>query len=345
MKKRIGVMSGALLALVSGVLLSASAHADSGNKIALVPGAPHPYFSPWSQAAADAKKDFKISTVDFKVPAERKLNMQAELLESLMSQGYNGFGIFPGDPAGINSTVQELASNGVPVISLSGCPLEPTKVLFCMGTDLTKAAFMQTQALIKAIGGKGKIVHLAGPLIDPNTKLRMSAVEAAVKQTNGAVTLETLADTDDQEKAEQRINALLGAQKGQLAGLIATGYVQSVVAAKALRSVGDKKIKLVGTDTDPVVMDGIKDGFVTGTLAQDVYGEGYIASYALNQLAGGKCVIKPDAPFQKTPTSSRFIDSRPVYVSSANLATYKDELKKNAAAIQSTFKQTYLSCK
>src|SRR6201988_1699130 len=48
----------------------------SENKIALIPGGPHPYFAPWEQAAADAKKDFNIAAVDFKVPTEGKLNLQ-----------------------------------------------------------------------------------------------------------------------------------------------------------------------------------------------------------------------------------------------------------------------------
>ena len=29
-------------------------------KLALVPGGPHPFFAPWEQAAADAKRDFNI---------------------------------------------------------------------------------------------------------------------------------------------------------------------------------------------------------------------------------------------------------------------------------------------
>src|SRR5579871_4391306 len=98
---------GAMLALVG-------AAEASNNKIALVPGGPHPYFAPWEQAAADAKKDFGIAAVDFKVPSDWKLSLQTELLESLMTQGYNAFGIFPGDAVGVNTTLEELSSNNAP---------------------------------------------------------------------------------------------------------------------------------------------------------------------------------------------------------------------------------------
>jgi hypothetical protein len=89
-------------ALLATALLAGSALA-SDNKIALIPGGPHPYFKPWEQAAADAKKDFGIASVDFKVPTDWKLNLQTELIESLVAQGYKAFGIFPGDAVGINS--------------------------------------------------------------------------------------------------------------------------------------------------------------------------------------------------------------------------------------------------
>ena len=196
MKNRPARMRWVLAAAVA--LLAANAEA-SNNKIALIPGGPHPYFAPWEQAAADAKRDFGIAAVDFKVPSEWKLNLQTELIESLMTQGYNGFGIFPGDAVGINSTIDELAANKAPSIALAGCAQDPTKAAFCLGTDVFNSAYLGTKALIKAMGGKGRIVHLAGLLVDPNTKLRMEAVEKAVKETNGAVTLiQHLTDTDQQ---------------------------------------------------------------------------------------------------------------------------------------------------
>src|SRR5579872_2811337 len=115
-------------------ILAGGAEASS-NKIALIPGGPHPYFAPWEQAAADAKKAFGIAAVDFKVPTDWKLNLQTELIESLAAQGYKAFGIFPGDAVGINSTISELKSNGMPAAALAGCAQDPTDAAFCLGTD------------------------------------------------------------------------------------------------------------------------------------------------------------------------------------------------------------------
>ena len=332
-------------ALGLGWALASSAAMASDNKIALIPGGPHPYFAPWEQAAADAKKDFNIAAVDFKVPTEWKLNLQTELIESLAAQGYTGFGIFPGDAVGINSTVSELVGSEIPAIALAGCAQDPTEMAFCLGTDVYNSAYIGTKELIKAMGGKGNVVHLAGLLVDPNTQLRMQAVEKAVAETSGAVTLlQTVADTDAQEAADQKINALLAAQKGDIGGMIATGYIPSVVASKSLRTLGDKRIKFVGIDDDPIVLDAIKDGFVAGTMAQNPYGQAYIGAFALDLLNSGHCVINDEAPWIKTPQTARFIDSGTMVINADNLATYKDDLKKITADIQGKFQSTYLSC-
>jgi ribose transport system substrate-binding protein len=335
------VLSSAAIALS----LAAGGALASNNKIALVPGSPHPYFAPWAQAAADAKKDFGIAAVDFKVPSEYKLSLETELMESLLSQGYNGFGFFPVDATGVNSTVDELASMNVPAVALAGCAKDPSKVAFCLSTDVYGSVYYATKSLIKAMGGKGKIVHLAGFTTDPNTKVRMQAVQKAADETNGAVTLlQTIPDTDSQEAGDQKINALLGAQKDQIDGMIGTGYVQSVVAAKALRNLGDKRIKFIGTDDDQIVLDAIKDGFVVGTIAGNPYGQGYLGAYSADLLAGG-CKVKADGPFIKTPLTDRFIDSGTILVTSDNVASYKDDLKKITLGIQKSFKDKYLTCK
>ena len=339
------VRTTALATLSLAMLTSATLASD--NKIIVMPGGPHPYFKPWEQAAADAKKDFGIAAVDFKVPSDWKLNIQTELIESLVAQGYKGFGIFPGDAVGINSTLSELkgAALSSDRFGRLRAEIRPTPH-FAWAPTVYHSAYLGTKELIKAMGGKGNVVHLAGLLIDPNTTLRVKAVETAVAETNGAVKLlQTVADTDAQEAADQKINALLAAQKNEIGGMIATGYIPSVVASKSLRTLGDKRIKFIGIDDDPIVLGAIKDGFVSGTMAQNPYGQGYVGAYVLDLLASGTCTVKADAPWIKTPQTAHFIDLGTLVINTANLTAYKDDLKKVTADIQSKFKGTYLTCK
>ena len=337
---------GMLTACLAGSLaLAPLAAVASDHRIALVPGGPHPYFAGWEPGLADAAKDFGIAKAEYQVPSEWKLERQTQLLESLAAQGTNAFGFFPGDAVGINSTLGELKASGIPSIAIAGCAKDPTSAAFCFSTDVSQAAYVGTKALIAAMGGKGAIVHVAGLLVDPNTTLREQAVKKAVDETNGAVTLlQTVGDTDNQEQGDQKINALLAAQKDKIGGIIATAYISSVVTATALRNLGDKRIKMVGIDDDKIVLEGIRQGFVAGTIAQNPYGQAYIGTYALDLLAGG-CTVKADAPWITTPQTAHFVDSGTVVVSADNVGTYAQDLKALTKKMQVTFKDTYLTCK
>ena len=156
-------------------LISSSVYAGGhgATKVALVPGGPHPYFAAWEQAGMDAVKDFGLSKADYRVPAEWDLSQQNELIESLVGQGYNAVLVFPGDAVGTNKILGELDDAGIPTAALAGCVEQPTQAKFCFGTDTGHSAYLGTKELIKALGGKGKIAHFTGFLVDPNTTLRI----------------------------------------------------------------------------------------------------------------------------------------------------------------------------
>jgi ribose transport system substrate-binding protein len=107
---------------------------------------------------------------------------------------------------------------------------------------------------------------------------------------------------------------------------------------------GDKRIKMIGIDDDPIVLQAIKDGYLQGTMAQNPYGQGYIASYVLKRLHEG-CTIKENAPFQETTQNKTFIDSGTLLINADNIDTYKDELKKIAKDIIGSFEAKYMTCK
>ncbi|MDQ0394185.1 sugar ABC transporter substrate-binding protein [Labrys monachus] len=330
----------AAAALLAGAL---PALAANDSKIALVPGGPHPYFAAWEQAGKDAAKDFGLGAADYKVPQKWELSTQNDLLESLVTQGYNAFLIFPGDPVGSVSTANELADTGAPVIALAGCLKDPSKAAFCLGTDTGNSAYLGAKQLFKALGGKKRIAHFTGFLVDPNTQLRIDAVERAAKEEGGQV-VQVIADIDAPEPAEEKINAYLAAHAGEVDGIISTAWVPSVVAANALRKIGDKRIKMVAIDHDQVVLQAIKDGFVTGTMLQNPYGQGYIGSFAADKLRNG-CTVKADAPFKTNALTNKFIDSGTVFVDASGVDNYISYMQGITKTLLADFQKTYLVCK
>ena len=330
------------IGLVMAAGIGAAGAADD-SKIGLVPGGPHPYFTAWEQAGKDAAKEFGLSGADYKVPQKWELSQQNQLLESMLSQGYNGFLVFPGDPVGSVSTVSEIVGNDAPVIAGAGCLKDPSEAAFCLGTDTGNSAYLGTQELLKTLGATKRIAHFTGFLVDPNTQLRIDAVEKAAKE-GGATVVQVIADIDAPEPAEEKINAYLAAHAGEIDGIVTTAWVPAVVAANALRKIGDKRIKMVGIDHDEVVLKAIKDGFVSGTMLQNPYGQGYIGTYALDKLRSG-CTVKADAPFKSNALTTKFIDSGTVYVAADAVDTYVESMQAITKTLFDGFEKTYLDCK
>ena len=330
---------------VGALALSAPALATDV-KVAMVPGGPHPYFASWEQGGKDAAKEFGVAAADYRVPAKWELGLQNQLIENLTAQGYNAFLIFPGDPVATNSPMADLQAAGIPSIATAGCTKDPSPALFCLGTAVDNSAYLGTKELIKAMGGKGTIVHFTGNLVDPNTQLRMDAVAQAVKETGGKVKLlQTIADIDrTPQEADEKINALLAARGKEIDGIVTTAWLPAVSSATALRRIGDKRIQMVGIDHDPVVLQAIKDGFVHGTMLQNPYGQAYIGTYVMEQIVGHGCKVNDKAPFKSVALTNRFIDSGTAFQGIDGVDTYQNAMKAVTAGLMTTFKATYLIC-
>jgi ribose transport system substrate-binding protein len=306
-------------------------------KIALVPGGAHPYFQPWKTTAAQAKTDFKLGDVTFNETSGWDQTKQNDVLKSLAAQGYNAFGVFGVSPENINSTFEDLKRQGFPVASLASCPAgDVDKADFCLSTDVEQAADKATQAAIQAMGGKGNLVHLTGNKVDSNTQRRIAGVQKAVDETGGKVkVLQVVTDIDkDLQTAQKAVADLLAAKGSQIQGIVNTAYNPAVASAEGVKQ-AKLPIKVIAIDDDKTILDGIKDGSVSGTVLQNPVGQALVGSYALMKLAGGCTMKQPGV----------VVDSGSFVVTKANVANYDADRQAKTAELRTAFDSQYLSCK
>jgi ribose transport system substrate-binding protein len=103
------------------------------------------------------------------------------------------------------------------------------------------------------------------------------------------------------------------------------------VGAEALAEIGDKRIKFVGIDDDPKVIQAIKDGYVTGTMTQSPYGQALVGLEALRLLKSGYTVKE----------GKYFIDSGSFMVSKENADSYAEIIKQNAMKLLENLEKDY----
>jgi ribose transport system substrate-binding protein len=295
--------------------------------IAVVVPAPSRYWNePWAAAAKEAadKGGFKAQFVGPPGSQVFNLTQQNALLDSLAAKGVNGFGIFPGDAQGSNAEIKKLSGRGVKTITVNGCTVDPTDALFCVSTNVGPAAKYQAEQLIEAIGGQGDIALLTSQTADTNTKLRIDAVKEAVAATGGKVKLvQTVTDPGTLQDAKSQISALLSARGKTLAGIMSTSENPSVAAATIFTDNAEyRRIKFIGAENSPQVMDAIEKGYITGTLFQNTYGMAYVAAYSLGKVIQDGCTVKPDAEFQENTQTKKLVEAGVLVVDKSNLDKY-----------------------
>lgn len=343
----------AAAAAVTLLTISACTPADNGNSgddggdssgggdlssvnVALVPGGAHPYFQPWIEGLEQAKEDFGLGETTFNETAEWNQSAQNDVINSLAANGYNAFGIFGVSPSDINETFQRLQDADVAVGSIASCPDDENLADFCLSTDTEEAAYQAAVATIEAIGGSGVIVHMTGNNVDLNTLRRIDGVDRAVAETNGAVTvLQHITDVDvDLATAQVAASDLLAASGSQINGIVTTAYNPAVASAEAIAESG-LPIQLVAIDDDQTILDGIRDGSVYGTVAQNPWGQAYVGSWVLAQLQSGNCTVADPGVI---------VDSGSFIVTQENVETYDEERRDFSEQVQQDFENEYLDC-
>lgn len=303
-------------------------------KFALVFGATHPYFEPMGPAAKDAARDFNIPEPTISAPQDWDQPQQNVVLDGLVARGYNGIALMTSEPVAGNDQITRMVDEGVHVITFGGPPDLPTKSYFTLATDVFESAYLGTKNLIEAMGEEGNIVHAAGMVVDTNTAIRMEGVEKAVSEHPDVQLIQTLADLDDFEAAQNDLSSLLAARGSEINGIISTAYVPSVVTANLIRELDMPEIKNVGIDSDPELLKAIEDGYATGTMSQNPYGQAYLSLYALKLFADGYTWKEGD---------HLFVDSGTFFINKDNLDSVDEEISRVTEDILETMVEKYFN--
>ncbi len=296
----------------------------------------HPVYAPIPGAIADAAKKYNISPVpEFTMPQKFDIVEQNAIIDSYVAKGFDGFAYQPDDPVAANQKIQELKDAGIPVVSIAGCPAQPSPSLFCLTTDTKDLAYQGAKHLFDAMGGKGNVVHFTGQPEDTNTKNSIDGVAAAAKEYPGIKLLQDVVGMDaGPDAAQTGVSNVMAAHKGEINGIISTSGIATDVIANELRKANITDIKYVGLNNFPVILDAIKDGYATGTMAQNVYAMGYLATLSLKLLTDG-CTYKG---------TDFYINTGLLYITKDNLATQAQELSNVTAGLEKDWKDKYFAC-
>jgi ribose transport system substrate-binding protein len=297
--------------------------------------APHPYITEVASGAERAERETGVKVLRTVGQQWTQENENINI-EALSTKGHKGFSIYPGDPAGANALFSQLKSRGQLVVAYGAEPNLPTPVPFLVATDIKGAAMAATEKLIEFMGGKGRILNVLETVTDINTKKRDDGIKEIVARHPGVEIIQTISDMIQVSEATTKIQSALAARANEIDGIIATGYNPTIAAAAVLtewhKTPSHRRIRFIGIDTGPTVLQAIRDGYIDATVAQNPPCHGYISCMLLTLMLDG----------WKPRNDYRFIDAGIVVVTKANIDTYAADLHKVTEAIAANLKISYL---
>jgi ribose transport system substrate-binding protein len=235
-----------------------------------------------AQAAAD---DYDVQ-LDWQGAADWDLATQTPLINAAVQLKPGGMVLVPTDPVGLIETVDDIVTDGIPVITVDGSLNEPVE-LQNIRTDNISAGAVAADALAESIGEQGTVLVIASfPGVAANAERVDGFAERMAEAYPDVVVLPTEYSESDQSTASQITAAAI--TDPDLKGIYTTLAPASAGAASAIQAAEKtSKVKLVAYDADPSQVEDLKRGVYEALVAQDPYGLGYDSVERIAKIIDG----------------------------------------------------------
>ena len=200
--------------------------------------------------------------------ADQDAATQISQIEQCVSEGYNAILFEPVDPDGLRDAAKAAADAGVVVINVvSFCTdWENAGIAAVSCGNNIKAGENEMQHVADLLGGKGNVAILTGPSAVTDALDRLTGYENILANYHDMKQVVAPADCQwDTAKAQATVESWLSAY--DLDAIVCQNDGMAVGAGNAAGA--DSGIVITGLDGTPDGYEAIKDGRITGTVAQD----------------------------------------------------------------------------
>jgi len=263
--------------------------------IGVVPkGANHIF---WLTVKAGAEKAAAEGgySVEWNAPAlEIDAKRQQDIVESMLNRKLAGIALAPVDKKALVSVVERATAAGIPTV-IYDSDVDTEQRLSYIATDNKEGGRMAARRLGELLGGKGKVGVIGFMPGSASTMEREDGFTEEIKAKFPNIQLVGVQfGMADRAKAMAVTENMMTAHP-DLAGLFADNESSSSGAVQALKSRGNRKVKLVAFDASDALVTDLKDGWIDSLILQDPYRMGYESVKAITQkLSGGTLAARQD---------------------------------------------------
>lgn len=268
--------------------------------IAFVAGAATDF---WTFAQAGCKKaeqELQSVNVEFRFTSGGTAVEQKRVIDDLLVKGISGIIITPLDPKNQAMMVNQVAAQ-IPVI-ITDSDIPGSHRLCYVGTDNILAGREAGKLIRELLPKGGKVVMFVGKIDAQNAKERIQGVEEELKDTDIKI-MDIRTDDIDRIRAKANVNDVLVKypEVDCLVGLWSYNGPMILAAVKDAGKLG--KVHIVAFDEEEDVLNGVKDGYIHGTIVQQPFEFGYQSVILLAKYLEGDNTSIPDDGKIVIPTS------------------------------------------
>jgi ribose transport system substrate-binding protein len=275
-------------------------------KVAFVSNNAYQFWTFAQKGAEKAAAEFDVE-LEFKKPQDSSVEVQQEIINTLINRGFKGIAVSPNEPKNTLSYFKtKVNPNVVLVMTDNDLPDETARRCY-IGTHNDRAGRGAGELVKKAFPKGGKIAIFVGQIDSTNAVERRQGVldvlagkdqkdigkltppDAANFDIGNHYTLiTTKVDGGDVKNCQAQAEDLL-IKHSDIDCMIGLWEYNPPAMLRAVKGSTNKvKPLIVAFDENPDTLKGIRSGEVVGTIAQDPYQFGYQSIKVLSSLTRGK---------------------------------------------------------
>lgn len=275
--------------------------------------------------------------VDYQIGTDWTQDVENQMVEAKIAQGYNLFYIFGADTTGANGLYKEMYDNGCEVVNYAGLMDDPQQSACTLASDVYNQAYNSAKQLINLMGEEGEIINVLEQLTDVNTQKRQQGVEDAIAEYPNVSIVQTVADISTADAAYEKISDAISANSSAT-GIITTGGTASIGLANALNdyygtTTNAQHIFAASMDQSDEVMSAIESGNIDFTVAQNGWAMGYVSPLILCMLSDGWEPIE----------FGEFIDTGYIFINKDNADSWQTDIEEKAIELISTLETEWFT--
>ncbi len=284
------VSSGAWILLLTGFLLCACNRAHR-TTIAVIPKASADIF--WQSVHAGAVKGAQEDHVNIVwdgPPNETDIAGEMQIMETMVNRQVDAIAIAPSDRSAFKIAVNRAAAARIPVV-IYDSGLDGGNFTSFVATDNYAGGALGADRMGKILGGKGNIIIIKTTPGGASTTARedgfrhelqtkFSAIRILDERFGMATIAESLKVAENMQTAHPNLN-----------GIFCSSESGSTGAAQAVKERGSK-IKIVGFDSSPILIQELQAGTIDSLVIQDPFRMGETALNEAVKAARGEKISK-----------------------------------------------------